>query len=116
MLIELILILFGLLAFWLWKQQKHLRKWDHFPGHKSSASIPLIGHAYKLKDDPIQALFDMKKKHGNVFRLDFGNNPGVVIAGLEEAQQAYKTEVSKYVNRMRNNVCKIFLLFLHIKC
>ena len=83
-----------ILAYMLWARQRHLQKWDHFPGPKSYQALPLVGHAYMLGDDPINALLEMQQKYGNVFRLDVGPIPNIVIAGLDEANKAFKSEVS----------------------
>ena len=68
-------------------------RWDYFPGPKAWQSLPFIGHTYMLRDGPVEALLDMKKKYGNVFRLDLGSTPNIIIAGYDEINQAYKMEV-----------------------
>ena len=75
-------------------------RWDHFPGPKGWQSLPFIGHAYLLGNDPIKGLMELKKKYGNVFRLDLGETPNVVIAGLKEANESYKSEVGKKLAQM----------------
>ena len=89
-----IILLLTLCILWLLKRYIYLRKWNHFPGAKSYQALPLIGHAYKLSNDPIGELFKMQKKHGDIFRLDVGSTPTIVIAGLNEANEVFKSEVN----------------------
>ena len=93
MFLELFLLFLTLIVLLLFKHYSNLKKWDHFPGAKGYQAFPLIGHAYMLGDDPIKALLQMQKKHGNIFRLDLGPTPGIIIAGLDEANTVFKSEV-----------------------
>ena len=93
MFIELLLLLLCYGLFLFWRRHRNLQRWDHFPGPKGIKSLPFIGHAYLLGDDPIRALLGLRDKYGNIFRLDLGSVPCVVIAGYEEGLEAYKQEV-----------------------
>jgi len=68
-------------------------RWDHFPGPKSWQAIPFLGHSYLLAKGPIEAMLEMKEKYGEIFRLDLGPKPTVIVADFELAKQLYKTEV-----------------------
>ena len=93
MFVELLAAFLSLCAVALWLRWNHLRKWDHFPGPQASQALPLVGHAYLVGSNPIKTFLDMKQKYGNVFRLDLGPAPCVIIAGFEEANAAFKSEV-----------------------
>ena len=89
-----IVLIATLLVIWFIKRQLHLSQWDHFPGFKSWQALPVLGHAHKLGDDPIKALLEYQKKFGDVFRLDLGPGPMIILAG-EDGIEAYKSEVNK---------------------
>ena len=70
----------------------YLSKWNNFPGFKSWCSIPLLGHAYRLGSDPIGNLYKYQKQFGNIFRMDIGKFPTVIICNYKDAQEVYKKE------------------------
>ena len=81
------------LSLWVISRHLHLSKWDHFPRYKSWQALPILGHAYTLGAKPMHSLFRMQKKFGNIFRMDFGPIPTIVIADFKEGDDVFRTEV-----------------------
>jgi len=77
----------------LWKRHKKLAAWNHFPGPKGWQALPFMGHSYMLAPKPVQALLKMQKQYGDVFRLDLGPTPTVIVADYDLGKKMYKTEV-----------------------
>ena len=90
-------VLVVILSTWVISRHLHLSKWDHFPGYKSWQALPLLGHAYMLGSKPMHNLFKMQATFGNIFRLDFGPNPTIIIADFKEGQEILKSDVSKNI-------------------
>ena len=68
------------------------RHWDHFPGFSFLTSLPIIGHAYKLKGNPLEVIEKCRQKFGSIFRLDIGNMPTVIICDYEDVYSILKSE------------------------
>ncbi len=78
------------------RQWVRLRKCSHLPGFGSLTHLPLLGHTHHLflalafRPDGgglIEAVREMVGKYGDVFRLDLGDQPSVVInsrSGVEK--------------------------------
>ena len=75
------------------------RNWDHFPGPKSWSSLPFIGHAYLIGNDPLPNMEKLRQKYGDTFRCDVGFLPTVILSKLEDIQEAFKQEVQHNFNR-----------------
>ena len=89
----LVSVLLAVWVVWLVRRHRYLSQWDHFPGYKGWQALPILGHMHMLGTKPICALFDMQKRFGDVFRLDFGQFPTIVIANYEDGAEAFKSEV-----------------------
>ncbi len=90
MIIEL-LILFII----LYIIQKHLRdsRYNHIPGPSPWLSLPLIGHGYLLGNNPTEALGEMQKKYGDLFRLDIGGDcPTIWLCRYDQMREAFYKE------------------------
>ncbi len=91
------LLLFALLLIstLVWRRRRHLARWDHFPGPKGSQSLPFVGHSYMLASEgPITKMLSMRRQYGDVFRLDLGPTPTVVVADYDLAVEIHRHEVS----------------------
>ncbi len=64
------------------------QKYKDLDGPNPWLSFPLIGHGYLLGTDQASTLMDMKKKYGDMFRLDIGAVPTVVLTTYEQAKEA----------------------------
>ena len=94
---QLLFIVLVLTLIFVWGVKRHLflSQWDHFPGFKSWEALPVLGHAHKLGEEPIKALLEYKKKFGDVFRLDLGPDPMIILAGYEDGCEIYRSEVRR---------------------
>ncbi len=72
-----------------------VRKWNHFPGPSSLTSLPVIGHAYMIMQNPIQQLDKMRDKYGDVFRCDIGFLPTVILCDHQQIAEIFKNQVTK---------------------
>ena len=84
MLIQFFIIFITLLVFRRWL---HLRKWDHFPGFSTFSSIPLVGHAPRMGADPVKNLEKFRNQFGDIFRMDLGERPSIIISGYENISE-----------------------------
>lgn len=80
-------VIFVLSLFWLYLSRPP-RRFPPTPG----LSLPFMGHAYLLGADADAGLSKLRKKLGDIFGLNFGPNPTVVICDLDSLQEAMSKE------------------------
>ena len=68
-----------------WIQIALLYTWLRY----NQSCLLLSGHSWLLKHDPVNTVLSLKKKHGDIFRLDVGFLPTVVIASYELAADLF---------------------------
>ncbi len=89
----IIFVFMLVLATLVYKKWRDLSQWDHFPGLTKFSSLPLIGHSYKLGGHPIKVLEEMRKKYGNIFRLDVGAKPTIFLCDYNDISEAYRQDL-----------------------
>ena len=67
-------------------------KYGDFDGPSPWLSFPLIGHGYLLGDRPPQKLREFQKKYGDIFRLDIGDAPTIMICKYGLVKEAFAKE------------------------
>ena len=81
----ILLVIFCYLARrWLDQQ-----KFCDIPGPSPWLSLPLIGHGYMLGKRPADKLLELQRKYGDIFRLDLGKAPTVIICKYGLAKEAF---------------------------
>ena len=88
-----VLLFVVLVVVWVIRRLKHSAKWDHFPGHRSHTSLPLIGHSYLFGTTPLECLNENREKYGDIFRLDFGNFPTVWLCDYDDVSDTFKQDI-----------------------
>lgn len=64
---------------------------------------PLIGHILSIdKKAPRHSLFKFSKEVGPIFRVRFGPQEVIVLAGFEVVKEALKTQGDKFIFRQRD--------------
>ena len=84
------------LACWmLLKKRTYSPPLPPFPG----ISLPVIGHLHLLTKDMRVCFREFRKKHGDVYSLQFGSKIAVVISGYDAIKEGFKTHGDKFPNR-----------------
>ncbi len=73
---------------------KYLRnlKYSDFDGPSPMLSLPLVGHSYLLGSDPISKLMEYRRRYGDMFRLDIGADPTIILCTQELTLEALRRE------------------------
>ena len=118
--LRLLLVLSALVVVALTAVRRHLylRRWDRFPGFKGWQALPVVGHAYMLGGEPIYKLLDLQRKFGDIFRLDLGPTPMIILTGFKECCQVYKSEVWIFKDKCRcqKKTCSFHKLYWSYWC
>ncbi len=92
--VALVALLFLILLCYHAKRVLTLRKFSHLPGNSSLTSLPVVGHGYLLTghQEMVDTLFAQQKKYGDIFRLDCGPTPTVMVGDYEDMLAMSKME------------------------
>lgn len=86
------IFLLALLAYFLLTRLASKRKYSDFPGPSPFLSLPIIGHGYLLGSDPLAKLIEFRRRYGDVFRLDIGNQPTIFLGTNNLMAEAFRKE------------------------
>lgn len=59
-------------------------------------SLPWIGHLYLFKPDMRKCFREFKKKYGDIFSMQFGNRPMVVLSSYRVIKEAFRTNGDRF--------------------
>ncbi len=84
-----LLLLAVLILRWL----RHAVKWKGFPGLSPFKSVPMVGHTYVFRGKKQQdVLAHHRARYGNVFRLDVGGVPTIILCQESDVHAVYSDE------------------------
>jgi hypothetical protein len=91
-LVCILIFIFSSLYFLLHRVRRKSSFKPGFPGLQSWFSVPIFGHSYLLWAKPLDAILDLKKKHGPIFRCDINGLPTVFLPDWRTIREASKSE------------------------
>jgi hypothetical protein len=89
------------------------QKYADLPGPAWYLSLPLVGHAYLLGSNPCSKMVELRKKYGNLFRLDVGSFPTVHINSRALINEAFRKE--EFSGRIWNEMPALTAILPHDK-
>ena len=66
-------------------------------------NLPLIGHLYMFKDDPIDTLLDLGKEFNGIYRFGFGPTTAVMITDPQLVHQVHLYSHTKFSQQSRHS-------------
>ncbi|XP_070324185.1 cytochrome P450 2J2-like isoform X2 [Odocoileus virginianus] len=91
-------LLLGAAAFLIFADFLKRRRPKNFP--PGPAGLPFVGNSFQLDPEKVHlTLQQFVKKYGNVFSLDFGTFPSVLVTGLPLIKEALVNQGQNFSNR-----------------